>query len=109
MDSLFSGLGENILTAFGGLSLGILVNYIGKWLYTNNYISNLNILVAFQLIFSTLLVTVIYNKGKEHNWLWGVQNEIPSNMFFVYFFMTQFILYNDLQAMYATPTLKDKN
>ena len=109
MDSLFKGLGENVLTAFIGLVLGILVNYVGKWLLMNNYIRNLNILVAFQLIFSTLLLTVIYNKGKENKWLWGVDNEIPSNMFFIYFFMAQFILYNDLQAMYANPALKDKN
>jgi hypothetical protein len=100
--SLFTGLGENILTAFGGLTLGLFVNYIGKMLYTKNYIQNVNVLIAFQIIFSTLLVTVIYNKGKEINWLWGIENEVPSNMFIVYFYMSQIVLYNDIEAVYAS-------
>ena len=101
--SLFIGLGENILTAFGGLTLGLCVNYIGKILFMKNYIQNMNVLIAFQVIFSTLLITVIYNKGKEIGWLWGIENEVPSNLFIVYFFMAQIVLYNDIVSIYSVP------
>jgi hypothetical protein len=95
---------KNVAYSLAGVLAGVVVNQIGKRIYTSLNITDRHVKILGQIILCAFFIAYIHTQV-DNKFGWDFQNVTPGLFFTAFFFGVQYVSFTAIQDIYGISRL----